>query len=462
MKTQIVIEDPVICKVVSGDINPIYHALSYTKTVWTQQVIWGYRNGKKYRAGSKRAPKIVNSSYFNKRTKEFYTGFLNRVQALDNVTIEENPFKLKTGYPKLKEITFRDYQKKAIRRAMKHKRGVLEHPTGSGKGVILLGIASCIKGNTLILCHSMDIINQIYADAIKFGFKRPVILGGKNKPWNKTGSLVISTIQTFAKIDFEDHYDYFDCLLTDECHRVSKTYKNFFELSLAPIRIGLTATVPKDPERRLLIEGLIGPIIDTFSNQQAADRKILSKPIVKMIKVPEIYINDYKYQDIYAAGIVDNNARNDLIIDTCLKLKNKSCLVLIKNIKHGQILQEKFNLKGLNVPFIQGSSNNNTRVLIKRKLSEKRQKIVIATSVFLTGINLPSLDSIFYALGGLSEIQSIQGCGRCLRRTETKNTAIIFDLMDNDTSENGKCYLHNHSLERIRTYKNQGWKIEKE
>ena len=39
---------------------------------------------------------------------------------------------------------------------------------GSGKGVILLGIASCIKGNTLILCHSMDIINQILIMDLKF------------------------------------------------------------------------------------------------------------------------------------------------------------------------------------------------------------------------------------------------------------------------------------------------------
>ncbi|MEA1928368.1 MAG: DEAD/DEAH box helicase family protein, partial [Candidatus Auribacterota bacterium] len=396
---KIEIQDPVICKVISGDINPIYHALRFSKTIWRQEIIWGIKNGKKYKKGVKRIPKIVTNSYFNKNTKEFYTGFLERIKELKNVHISGEILRPKTHYPKLKGITFRDYQKKAIRKCLKHRRGILEHPTGSGKGVILLGLASCIEGKTLILCHSMDILNQIYADAIKFGFKRVVLLGGGNKPWNRTGNLVISTIQTFSKIDFEDHFDYFDCLITDEVHRFSKTYRNFFELSVAPIRIGLTATVPKDPERRLLIEGLVGPIIDIFSNKEAAQKKILSKPTVQIIKIPKIHIPERKYIDIYNQGIVHNKIRNDLIIEECLKLKKKSCLVLIKNIKHGELLQEKFKLKGLNVPFIQGSCDSNTRILIKQKLAEKQQKIVIATSVFLTGVNLPSLDSVFFALG---------------------------------------------------------------
>lgn len=464
MKTKITIEDSVVCKVISGDINDIYHALSYTQTLWLKEIIWGEKNGKKIKLGTKRKPKIVNKSYFNKRTKEFYSGFLNRIRKLKNTEIEESVLNIKTKYPKLKGIVFRDYQKKAIRRAVKFKRGVLEHPTGSGKGVILLGIASAIKGNTLILCHSLDIVNQIYVDSVKFGFKNPVVLGGKNKPWKKNGELVISTIQTFSKIDFEDHYDYFNCIIVDEVHFISKTYKNFLELSLAEVRIGLTATVPKDPERRLLIEGLIGPIIDKFSNKDAEKKKILSKPTVRIITVPPVVIPKYKYSDIYDIGIINNEVRNKIIVDICIYLnnKNKSCLVLIKNIKHGELLQQIFQQEGLKVPFVQGSSNSDTRGLMKQKLSEKRQKIIIATVVWLTGINIPSLDCIFYALSGLSEIRTIQSCGRCLRKTDTKNTATIYDLLDNDTSVNGKSYLYNHSKTRIRTYRKQGWKIIKE
>ena len=151
-------------------IKAIYKALSFEEKIWVKQY-------------GKIMPKIIHGSYLKKEKKitlegiemfySFYTGLLPLVQkTLPGLSIHNNIPKIPYSLPKLKNITFRDYQKKAVRKAIKNKGGVIHHPTGTGKSIVFLGIASAIDGNILILCHSLDIIKQIYNDAIKFGFKK--------------------------------------------------------------------------------------------------------------------------------------------------------------------------------------------------------------------------------------------------------------------------------------------------
>jgi len=436
-------------------IQAIYKALSYKETIWIKQF-------------GKIRPKIIHGSYLKKEHKttlegteifySFYSGLLPLVQqSLPDLPIQYHIPKVKTRLPKLKNITFRDYQKRAIRKAIKYKRGIIFHPTGTGKSIVFLGIVSAIKGNILILCHSTDIIKQIYTDAIKFNFKDCLLLDANNYKLKNKHSLIISTIQTFKSRMTKQDYKYFDCIIVDECHRISNMYSHVLEKLEAPIRIGLTGTLPTNSKRKLLVQSLLGKIIDKLTPKQAEKKEILSKAKVKIIKVP-ICLNEIKkgnYQEIYHSRIIHNHIRNSLIVNKAIELQNqnKSCLILIKNIQHGINIQENFKLNGFNVPFLSGNSKSNTRILTKNNLLKKHIKTLITSVIFLTGVNIPSLDCIIMALGDKSEIQVIQAAGRCLRKTETKSKAQIIDFLDS-----GK-YLKNHSLSRIKTYKKQGWEI---
>jgi superfamily II DNA or RNA helicase len=58
------------------------------------------------------------------------------------------------------------------------------------------------------------------------------------------------------------------------------------------------------------------------------------------------------------------------------------------------------------------------RVIIKNKLINKEVRCVIATTVWREGIDIPSLDCVINAAGGKSEIMTLQGVGRGLRKTD--------------------------------------------
>ena len=436
-------------------IQAIYKALSFKETIWIKQF-------------GKIRPKIIHGSYLKKERKttlegteifySFYSGLLPLVQqSLPDLPIQYHIPKIKTCLPKLKDITFRDYQKRAIRKAIKYKRGIIFHFPGTGKSITFLGIVSAIKGNILILCHSIDIINQIYTEAIKFDFKDCLLLKANNYKLKNKHSLIMSTIQTFKSRMTKQDYKYFDCVIVDECHRISNMYSYVLEKLETPVRIGLTGTLPTNSKRKLLVQGLLGEVIDTLKYEEAKEKEILSEAKVKIIKVPISLteINKIGYKKIYQSKIVNNNFRNSLIVNKAIELQNqgKSCLILIKNIQHGINIQENFKLKGFNVPFLSGNSKNNTRILTKNNLLKKHIKTLITSVIFLMGIDIPTLDCIIMALGDKSENQTIQATCRCLRRTKTKSKAQIIDFLDN-----GK-HLKEHSLSRIKTYKEQGWEV---
>ena len=436
-------------------------ALSFKKTIWIRQY-------------GKVRPKIVQESYFYKKKEMtdkgmkfsyyFFSGFLPRVlKIFPKIKIIKKQFYIPVKKkPKLYNIQFRDYQKQAFRKAFFKRNGIIHHPTGTGKGIILLGLASGIIGNVLILCHSIDIVKQIYNDALKDRLEDPFLLAGGEKELNHRHKLVIASINTFKNRISEHDYNFYDAVIVDECHRISNTYAKVLSKINAPIRIGLTATVPTSQDRKMLIEGLIGKVIDTLTPKQAANKKILSIAHVKIIPLKQhIFSKAYKsttknYTSIYAANIVHNRARNELIVKSAMELnkKDKSCLILVKNIRHGENIQRIFKENGQNIHFMQGSSKSNTRILAKENLSQKGIKTLIATVIFLTGVNIPSLDCIIFALGDKSEIRTIQAVGRCLRKTTTKEKALIIDFLDQ-----GK-YINNHSKNRIRTYKKQGFEVE--
>ena len=120
-------------------------------------------------------------------------------------------------------------------------------------------------------------------------------------------------------------------------------------------------------------------------------------------------------------------------------------------INHGERLMEIAQLMGTNPIFIRGASDSELREETRQALNKKEIKLVIATTAWKEGINIRSLDCILIAGGGKSEIALIQHIGRGLRRTKTKKTATIIDLLDQ-----GK-YLSEHCVARIKIYAEKSW-----
>ena len=415
----------------------------------------------------------------------FRTGLIPRVQKYLNdrkitykIIHDDGEYEHQYNAPHLHGITFRDDQLQLIHNALAKKRGVIQAPTGTGKTILQLGIISCFpKCKTLILAHTKALVQQTFEELIKFGFTSVQRIDGNSKTRVPSAKVVVSTMQSFVKVDLRTYSDYFDIVIIDEAHHVSSesgVYAEILSFLLAPLRFGFTATVPTKLESIYALEGLIGPMIGKQTIQDAADLDILAKPRVKLLKSrynpawEEIrhYFDKHKKDrvtkevieiipGVYTTAIVNNRQRNRLIISTAKEYidSGKSVLILVTQIEHGDNLVDiAENIFGMDIFFVRGSTESKAREEVKKLLIEKKAKCVIATAVWREGINIPTLDVVINACGGKSEIMTLQAIGRGLRKTKDKEEVIIVDFFDESHN-----FLVKHFGKRVTLYMENGW-----
>ncbi len=444
--------NPVECKVADGNI---WHMLSYEVEYWTQ--------GK-----FKREKKHRTESFYDVKTRRFPAGFLSRICAecaRQNipVIIEGKDKPIKFNKPHLQGISFRQDQIEMLNKVAEFKRGYLKAATGTGKTILAVGIHSMIEGRTLFLCHTIDLLMQSAKTFKDYGFNVVVVGGGaKEIPHNLNDrAIVVATVQTWVKlIDNPEYSDMFTAIIIDECHHISSEESNYVKIlraNLAPIRMGLTATDQTSKFSRMVLEGYLGQMIGEFSVEEGIKTGVLSEPIIEWINVPEDtrLFNLTNYKDIYQEAIVNNRTRNRLIISHAIKEveQNKSVLILVKEIEHGNQLLHMARLLGLDVGFVWSGVNKDDRVALKDALEFKHKKCVIATTVWKEGINIRSLDCIINGAGGKSEIAVLQNIGRGLRATEHKNQVTIKDFVDTYK------YLEHHAIMRLQIYVANKWSM---
>ncbi len=467
--------NPIYCKAIGRECyQDIYDILQYDAERWTQGRF------------AKQKHKMVQS-FFDKRTGEFQTGFLPRVISdltrkgykveVDVENYDREAPAVNFHEPELPGITFREDQKALLEKVALSSRGYIKSPTGSGKTILAAGIISMLPldyVNTLFLCHTIDLLSQTYEEFQKFGFDVIQLTpANKNEQWwkelseprNRTRhAVVVSTVQTFLGMDdIIEYMDFFTAIIVDECHHVTNKegrYTKILEQSLAPIRIGLTATDQVKGKSKMVIEGSLGPMIGELTFEEGIKNGILAAPEIEWIDVPEDddLIDLKNYQDIYNKCIVNNRSRNRLIINEVSKeiLQNRSVLILVKEVDHGKnLVKLADNILNMEIPiyFVWGATDKETRLQAKKALEDKAVKCVIASVIWKEGINIKSLDCVINAAGGRSEIATLQSIGRGARTTATKTRVVIKDFVDHYK------YLINHTALRLSVYVKNKWQM---
>lgn len=466
MQIKITEMDPIWSRTDLTGIRVLEPVLTYKSYFWKQGPF-----------AKKRVERLVKV-FLSRNRKEafFFTGYIPRIKTyLDSIgytyridklmdieiTVRKNS---KLVDRTKQEITFRPDQIKLMNDAFEHKRGIIKAPTGSGKSILMMGIASRFAQteNILILCHNASIVKQLYEDFKKY-YGKVVMFSGDTDPSIKFDELrhriVIATIQTFSKLNPKNYSDYFSCIMVDEAHRVSSVkglYGDVLQNAVAPYRFGFTATLPTLPEAIFAYEGLIGPMISELSINEAADLNILAKPKLKIIKAGyPMHLRDIRdYHSVYDAGIVNNESRNNQIvglIQDCMG-RNETVLIFVNKIAHGNNIEEICTRNSIDIHFVQGSSDIETRERVRNELNTGITRAVICTTVWKEGINIPNLNNVINAAGGKSEISTLQSIGRGLRKTSDKSYVTIYDFFDP-----GHPYLIAHFGERLCLYMDMNW-----
>lgn len=404
----------------------------------------------------------------------FYSGFIPRVRNFCEVRkiklVENNclPINLKYKEPiPPKGFNPRSFQKSMVETFLKTGRGVLKAPTGVGKtGLGMYLIASIDElENVLWLSHTKDLMYNAGEEAEKW-------FGKHNVGYCGDGKLQLGKFFTTAtRQTFKEHVDEwgtsYDMVILDEVHHLSELprtdkygkeygeYGQIFSKIYAPIRAGITATYPDQESAKFAIEGLIGPLLEEFTINQAREEGYMAKPTIKIKKVTHSNkVQDLRdYQKVYEWGVVRRLERNKIIVDILKEhqKKNESVLIMVTKIVHGQLLEKLCKTHGIKIEFVYSVTDSQSRDLIKHLLNDK-QTNVICTDVWKEGINIPELNVVINASGGKSDLKTLQVIGRGLRKTNKKSELIIYDFFDSSHR-----YLIEHFGHRFSLYCDMGW-----
>jgi len=367
------------------------------------------------------------------------------------------------GYRKVTDdllsgITLRPYQMKAIKRALKVKRGIIKVPTGGGKTEIAAGIIRCIGLPALFIVHVKDLMWQTKERFEQRLDQEVGVIGdGRCEPNNITVAMVQSLYANRNGSD--DIFRAFPVVFGDELHHLSSyTWYDVFSRITAPYRFGTSGT-PELSGKGKMLQAMTGDIFYEVQSKELIEKGYLAAPVVKMVDYPVTMLQGYSWQEVYGEAIVWNDVRNKAIVDATVSVvtaQNRTALVLVKEIVHGETLRYLFEQKGMRAKFVQGRDNSTTRREVTDALRDENLNVVVATAIFDEGVDVPSVGSIVLAAGGKSKRQTLQRIGRGMRKTQTKDEVIVLDFEDA-----GHRWMVRHCMARKAVYAKEGWRVEK-
>lgn len=345
-------------------------------------------------------------------------------------------------------IELRPYQLNAATDLIMARRGVAQMATNSGKTEVIAAMCKCLLCDVLILTTKLDLLQQTSQRlSQRLGEKIGIIGDGHAELQRVT----VGMIQTLAKRrSFKDLE--VECIIFDECHHVPSQSAQRVMLSIeAPMRFGLSGTpLHHDQLTDLLLIAATGDVIVNVSNQALIDAGVSAKPKITMVTVTDT--SDYKceWQEAYQTNIVNNLVRNQAVADYAVQAPGIT-LILVDHIAHGNLLQAM-------IPgsvFLHGSTPLEQRAFALDSMRQEQLRIVIATPIFDEGVDVPSIDTLILAGGGLSPIKLLQRLGRGMRHKAGENVLHVIDFVD-DTN----CYLMEHSIQRVQLYEQEGFDVQ--
>lgn len=342
------------------------------------------------------------------------------------------------GHPAEGEpIVLRDYQVETINKFIESPQCLQEVATGAGKTIITATLSHlCEKiGRTLVIVPNKSLVTQTEEDYVNCGLDVGVYFGDRKDigkthticTWQSLNILDKKTKNGEAVLTLAEFLDGIETIIIDEVHQAkAEVLKKLLTQNLrnAPIRWGLTGTIPKEQFEFQSILASIGPVINQISAKELQDKGVLSKCHVNVVQLLDTTVyNSYQEELKY---LVTNKDRVKYLAKMCSNIKDSgNTLILVDRISAGEQLQEA-------IPdsvFIKGDVKLKDRKEQYDEVKEATNKVLIATyGVASVGINIPRIFNLVLIEPGKSFVRVIQSIGRGIRKAEDKDFVQIWDL----------------------------------
>lgn len=346
--------------------------------------------------------------------------------------------------------------------------GVVVLPTGSGKTYVAqMAIERCSR-DTLVVVPTLDLQAQ-WVSVLENWAGSPVgIVGG--------GSFDVRPITVITYDSAARHMEHlgnrFGLIVFDECHHLpANVYRSIAELSIAPFRLGLTATPERSDGGEQILDSLVGPqVYRSRVSSLAGD--VLSPYKTVRIAVPlapdeeEEYLEARKvylsfcreagvalssprgWQDFIEKAArtprgraalrswrvqrnIPMNSRNKFhVLGSLLEQHARDRLILFT---HVNALAYRISSEFL-IPVITHQTPTRERADILERFACGDYPAVVTSRVLNEGVDVPDANVGIVLSGSGSVREHVQRLGRILRRKEGKE-AVLYELVASQTHE---------------------------
>jgi len=363
-------------------------------------------------------------------------------------------------------IRLRDDQVEVINKFLQNPQCIQEIATGFGKTITTATLAKiCEKyGKTVTIVPNKSLVEQTEEDFINVGLDVGVYYGDR-KELGRTHT--ICTWQSLNILDknsknreeneeiltLAELLEGVQCVMVDEVHMAkAEVLKKLLthNLSHAPIRWGLTGTVPKEDFEFQSLRASLGEVVHRVAAHELQTKGVLAECHVNIIQTAEWkefggYAEELKF-------LVTDKDRMSYISRLIQEISQSgNTLVLVDRIESGEFLTENLN----DAVFISGRVKTKDRKEEYDEVKTADNKIIVATyGVAAVGINIPRIFNLVLLEPGKSFVRVIQSIGRGIRKAEDKDFVQIWDLTASTK------YAKRHLTERKKFYREAHYPFE--
>lgn len=359
----------------------------------------------------------------------------------------------------------REDQHFIVKQCIAQRRSIIISPTGSGKSLIAYLLTRYYNKKTLIIVPTINLVNQLYSDFKDYGFDsdqmvhRVYSYDGMEPTTSKP--VTISTWQSMLDMPTSFFQD-FEVVVGDEAHGFkAKSLRTIMErLINTPYRFAMTATLANQDREvdELVIEGLFGPQVLGKSTQDLMQEGHLAEIEIYCI------ILQYPQKDRKALKkaqitdetdfLVGHKGRQKYIRNLACSLKGATFILFRLVDKHGKGIYESIKeFKKEKAHLVYGETEAEVREAVRLTANVDNNTTVVASyGVFSGGVNVPNLKNAIMASNYKAKTKVLQSIGRTIRKTGTKDKAMIFDIVDDLSVGNWQNYSLRHFTERLKLY----------
>jgi superfamily II DNA or RNA helicase len=258
----------------------------------------------------------------------------------------------------------------------------------------------------------------------------------------------------------------YNAVFFDECHQAKATESTAIleKCRNASYRIGTTGTLDNQKIHQLQIEGYLGPVHKVITTKELMDSGQVSQLDIRCMSL--VYPDDIKksmkktkYPD-EIEFLLGLNKRNEFIAKMACATVGTTLVLTKLRDKHAKPLYELISsMTDKPVYFVAGTIKATEREAIRKVANIEDCVIVATTQTMSTGVNIPNLRNVLFALPSKDVITITQSIGRGLRLAEGKEKMTLIDIIDDIRYGKRENYAYEHALERIALYRKEKFNV---